>query len=526
LTAPRQIAVVLDGPPTPAWQARALAGLEASDTVEVVEVRLAGRAPRGLAQRLRDAVERHIFPVGADPLAAVEVAPRRAEGAPARLVVWLSERAAPTTESRDLLSLRHDDLSQPVEAAFRAAVLEHRPCVESEALLRTDRGTVVAERTISAVGPASETASRTLALWKLAALVVRTAERLPGLEEPTTTTTRAPRSPRAGSWLRMRDLASWLRAPATRLALLRPWWIRVRVLGEAPTKGWQEEDRVVGWGDGRMYADPFIFEHEGRHHLFCEEVPSGTKKGVISHTELHLDGTLARAPRTVLDLDYHLSYPCVFEHGGEIFMIPETGAVRRIELHRAVSFPDGWEREGTLIDDIDAVDTTFFEHDGRLWLFAGVAAKGGSYSDELHLFWADAPRGPWHPHPLNPVVSDVRGARPAGAIQRWGSQIVRPAQDCSRRYGSAVSFREIDLLSTSAYAEHEVDRLKPTDLPRARATHTYAADSCFEAIDLRRREPRPGLRRVGLAGVIAALLARMETAPGDAASSRGNSGGH
>lgn len=516
MTAPRQIAVVVDGPPTPAWQARALAGLEASDTVEVVEVSMAGPVRRGLAPRLRDAIERHIFPVGADPLAAVRVSPRPPGGAAATLVVWLSERTAPTGESRDLLALRHDGHSQPVEEAFRAAVLEQRPCVASEAVLRGDRDTVVAERTISAVGPASETASRSLALWKLAALAVRTVERLPGLDEPTTTnTTEARRSPRAASLPRMRDPASWLRAPATRLLLLRPWWIRVRVLGEAPTRGWQEEDRVVDWGEGRMYADPFIFEHEGRHHLFCEEVPSGSKKGVISHTELHLDGTLARAPRTILDLDYHLSYPCVFEHGGEVFMIPETGAVSRIELHRAVSFPDVWEREMTLIEDIDAVDTTFFEHDGRLWLFSGVAANGGSYSDELHLFWADAPRGPWHPHPRNPVVSDVRGARPAGAIQRWGSRIVRPAQDCSRRYGSAVSFREIDLLSTSDYAEHEVERLRPSDLPRARATHTYAADERFEAIDLRRREPRPGVKRLGLAGALTALLGRMDPARGD-----------
>ncbi|HEX3511617.1 MAG TPA: hypothetical protein VHT27_11035 [Solirubrobacteraceae bacterium] len=510
MTAPRQIAVVVDGPPTPAWQARVLAGLERSQEVEVVEVRLAGRARRGPARQLRDAVERHIFPVGDDPLASVEIAPRTAGMESATLVVWLCEQPVPATEQRDLLRVRHDGLSQPVERAFRAAVLERRPCVESEAVLRSDRGTVVAERTISAVGPASETASRTLALWKLADLLIRAVERLPGLDERTTADD-APPSPRAGSALRMRDVASWLRAPATRLALLRPWWIRVRVRGEAPTKGWQEEDRVVRWGDGRMYADPFIFEREGRHHLFCETVPSGSKKGVIAHTELHLDGALASPPKIVLDLDYHLSYPCVFEHGGEVFMIPETAAVRRIELHRAVSFPDVWEREEILIDDIAAVDTTFFEHDGRLWLFAGVAAEGGSYSDELHLFWADSPRGPWHAHARNPVVSDVRGARPAGAIQRWGSRIVRPAQDCSRRYGAAVSFREIDVLSTSDYAEREVDRLLPADLPRARATHTYAADSHFEAIDLRRREPRAGLRRIGLAKALAALLARTET---------------
>jgi hypothetical protein len=250
----------------------------------------------------------------------------------------------------------------------------------------------------------------------------------------------------------------------------------------------------VSWGDARVYADPFLFEHQGRHHLFCEEVPRGSKQGVISHTELHLDGTSAQAPTPVLRAPYHLSYPCVFAHDGEIFMIPETSTAQRVELYRATSFPDSWVRDAILIDDILAVDTTFFEHDGRLWLFTAVAAPGASYSDELHLFWAERLRGPWRAHVRNPVVSDVRGARPAGAIQRWGSRIVRPVQDCSRRYGWAVSFREIDNLSDTAYAEHEIDRLEPSDLIDARATHTYAADTRFEAIDLRQRawRLRPG----------------------------------
>jgi hypothetical protein len=256
-----------------------------------------------------------------------------------------------------------------------------------------------------------------------------------------------------------------------------------------------------------MYADPFIFEHEGRHHLFCEEVPENEKEGIISHTELRLDGRPAEPPRPVLVLPFHLSYPCVFEHQGEVFMIPETNAVRRIELYRAVEFPSRWEHDTTLIEPINAVDTTFFVHEGRLWLFTAAAPEGASFSDELHLFWAEQLRGPWHPHPGNPVISDVGGARPAGAIQRWGSRIVRPVQDCRRRYGWAVSFREIDLLDTERYAEHEVARIEPQDLDAARATHTYAADSRFEAVDLRRRELRVRRQRPG--GMLAKVRRRL-----------------
>jgi hypothetical protein len=264
----------------------------------------------------------------------------------------------------------------------------------------------------------------------------------------------------------------------------------VRQRCSAPTRGWGRNDGLVAWGDARTYADPFLFEHEGRHHLFCEEVPRDAKRGVISHTELRPDGIAADPPTPVLQGPCHLSYPFLFSHEGEVFMIPETSAARRVELYRAVGFPHDWEREAILLDDIDAVDSTILVHDGRLWLFTAVAAAGASSADELHIFLAEAPRGPWRAHPCNPVVSDVRCARPAGAIQQWGARIVRPGQDCSRRYGWAISFREIDVLSPTAYAEHEVDRLEPTDLGDARATHTYAADGRFEAIDVRGRELR------------------------------------
>jgi hypothetical protein len=492
VAAARPIAVVLDGPPTPAWQARSLAGLKASATVDVVELRLAGCLRRSVARRIHTAIERHIFGLGADPYAPTRVAPYEASESPATLVVWLSERPLPYNESRELLSLRHGGVLQSAEDAFRRAVLSSSAYVESEVLLRRKGVTIVADRTVSGVRPFSETLSRTLALWKLTAVVPRALERLPGLDVLAPAPARVGPPPSTAALL-ARAARSWLRVLGTRLLFRRPWSIRVRERGAGPTRGWEREDGLVRWGAARTYADPFLFEHEGRHHLFCEEVPLNAKRGVISHTELRLDGTPADPPTPVLRAPWHLSYPFLFAHEGEVFMVPETSAVHRVELYRAVVFPHTWEREAILLDDIDAVDATILAHDGRLWLFAGVAAMGASSADELHLFWADTPRGPWCPHLRNPVVSDVRCARPAGAIQRWGARIVRPGQDCSRRYGGAISFRAIDVLNPTAYAEHEIDRLEPANVGDTRATHTYTADGRFEAIDLRRRELR--LRR-------------------------------
>jgi hypothetical protein len=507
----RRIAVVLDGPPTPRWQAHAMSALAESPALEIVETRLAGARRRGLLRRAHAAIERHLFALGPDALAPVSLDPATA-GAPAggpagtELVVWLAEVAPEADQRRDVLYLRHDGLIEPAETAFRRAILRRRACVETEVLLRHGDQTTLVARTVSGARPFSTTLSRDRALWKLTGVVRRAAEQVPGLNlaaAPDASPLAAPST----AQLLLRAPLAWTRVVVARLLFARPWRIVVRERGAQPTQDWSRARALVRWKPDHVYADPFLFEHEGRHHLFCEEIPRGSKRGVISHTELHPDGTVAHEPAPVLDADYHLSYPFVFAHADELFLIPETSDVRRVELYRAVDFPRVWEREAILLDGLVASDATVLAHGDRLWLFVGVAVPHATLLDELHLFSATAPRGPWQPHPRNPVVSDVRCARPAGAIQRWGARLVRPGQDGSRRYGGGVSFREIDALSATEYAEHEIARLEPSDLG-ARATHTYAADGRFEAVDLRRRELQVGRRVALLASGLARATAR------------------
>jgi hypothetical protein len=504
------IAVVLDGAPTPAWQAQALRALDSARSLDVVEVHLLGRQPRPLLGRLRDAAEQRVFGVGPDPLAPAAVAPRVAGARSAARVVWLAERPPDDRFGGEVLSVRHDGRPEPADAAVARAIERREAVVRSELLLRDSGGReALVAATVSGVRPFSHALTRTLLLWKLAALVPRATQSLPGTSTTDEAPALSPPPPPAAAPSVSRQLAraaiASARVMVTRALFRRPWSVRVRRrVGEAAL-GWERVrgDELVRWGDSPVYADPFLFEHEGRHHLFVEEVRRGEKRGVISHTELRADGRPAPPPTPVLLAEHHLSYPFVFRHGDDIFMVPETSAARRIELHRAVDFPHHWELDTVLLDEIDAADATIVAHDGRLWLFTAVAAPHASSLEELHLFWAHEPRGPWYPHPRNPVVSDVRAGRPAGPVQRWDGRLVRPAQDGSRRYGWAVSFREIDELTPAGYAEHEIARLEPGDLSNgARATHHYARDELFEAIDVRVRAGR-----WSLVGAVSSLLA-------------------
>jgi hypothetical protein len=241
----------------------------------------------------------------------------------------------------------------------------------------------------------------------------------------------------------------------------------------------------------RFYADPFIFWQGGVAHVFCEEFPYATRKGVISVFAIGQDGVIG-SPRVVLERPYHLSYPMVFERDGAILMIPETSANRTIELYRATCFPDEWTLDAVLMNEVSAADATLVERDGRLWLLAAIAEDGASSWDALGLFSAARLKGPWTAHPSNPVLIDVGSARPGGLTLARGNELFRPAQDCRRGYGSALALCRIDKLDPEMFAQTCAARLAP--LPRwgAQGTHTLNFAKGLEVIDCVGWRPRRG----------------------------------
>ena len=118
-------------------------------------------------------------------------------------------------------------------------------------------------------------------------------------------------------------------------------------------------------------------------------------------------------------------------------------------------------------------------------------SRGGARGDELNLYHADTPLGPWTPHKRNPVVSDVRHARPAGRPFKVGAFWYRPAQDCSLRYGYAIALRRIVRLDPNELVEEPATTLTPDWDPKVIATHTVNAVDGLTVIDvqLRRRKP-------------------------------------
>jgi hypothetical protein len=273
------------------------------------------------------------------------------------------------------------------------------------------------------------------------------------------------------------------------VSLYSPQWF----IAYGPKKGDSLElgDALTGFKKlfppkDREWADPFIVEVGNSYFIFIEEFLFQSGNSHISVIEIDCNGDYKGITGPVLETGYHVSYPFVFKYEHDFYMIPETSTNHTIEVYRSTSFPNRWEPHCVLMRDVRAADTTLLEFDGRWWMFTALGNQRTDNHTELFLFYSDSPFGPWRPHKKNPVVSDVRRARPAGRIFKRNDSLYRPAQDCSFAYGYAISINRIVTLTEDEYCEEEAERIAPDWSANLCGTHTLNFDGEMMVVDGRR----------------------------------------
>lgn len=200
--------------------------------------------------------------------------------------------------------------------------------------------------------------------------------------------------------------------------------------------------------DALFVADPFLLRHSDTWYMFFETLERETKRGVISYAT-SVDGRTWEYRKVVITEPFHLSYPHVFEWGGDHYLIPESHEDFSVRLYKARSFPDEWEYVGNLLSGYRYADPTVFRQDGKWWLFVSTGSN-----NILNLYVSDHLQSGWRPHPLNPIVKfDKHVSRPAGRVLQLDGQLYRFAQDCEPYYGIQVMAIRITKLSETEYAE-------------------------------------------------------------------------
>ena len=529
-----RVGVIVDGAELPAWQARVVRDLQADPYASLVAIfrapplrnRAGSRgfqlyerfdrrlfalprdaaAPVGVSELLSDlappeAMELVPCREGGFALDAASLEPLRARGLDALLQLGGPSLAGDVLDVArlGLWTFGHDEALRHARPPFWSEMAGGATVVESRLVARRSSGETTLYRSWASTNPNSLARQRHPVLWKSTAFVSRAlrgfaAGRVPPFDGGPTATDDARRDvPARLSALGRFAATAVARVGRNRLALRkadRVWFIALRRRGAAPLA----EDPLDGFEplscpDDRFHADPVLIHDGDAHHLFFEDADRASGLGKIAWRPIGADGR-AGPSRIVLETDCHLSYPFVFRWQGDFYMIPETSERRTVELYRASEFPLRWELVKVLFHDVAAVDTTLLEHEGRFWLFTAMSPTGASLNDELFLFHAETPLGEWTPHPWNPVVSDVRRARPAGPLFHDAGALWRPGQDCAGDYGAAFWLSRVDRLDPDGYRETPVRRIDPSWTPGGLCTHTYTRAGDFEAMDDRIWKPR------------------------------------
>ena len=246
-----------------------------------------------------------------------------------------------------------------------------------------------------------------------------------------------------------------------------------------PTIRWLPQSRK-----GHIQADPFGRLDGHRVTVLFERLDYLHRKGMICAVEVEDDASFGE-PKVVMELPVHMSYPFLFEHAGETYCVPETNQAREISIYRALEFPTRWIKVGHLLDNVRAIDATVFQHDNRWWLTFTDREKGGDAN--LYVWHASDLWGPWEAHPLNPVKTDIRSARPGGTPFEYEGQLYRPAQDCSKTGGGKIVLNRVDRLTTTEFQEEPVAIVAPyADTPYQDGLHTLSAAGDYTLIDAKR----------------------------------------
>lgn len=243
-------------------------------------------------------------------------------------------------------------------------------------------------------------------------------------------------------------------------------------------------------------ADPFLFEKEGKDYVFYEAFDLIERKGKIGFSVLN-ENSKELPIHIILDEPYHMSFPYIFEYGGNIFIMPETCDDNAVKLFKAVFFPDLWEEYGVVRANVHACDSIILKDlVGNEYLLANETYRDQTPNGNFASCWLR--------NVLYKLDKDLRaggkgilvtegdcGIRNAGNSIRCNGRLYRVGQNCpNKQYGKGLVLFEVE--SIDPYREKllwikdcedfdcHIQKLKNTEII---GIHTYNISNNYEIID-------------------------------------------
>lgn len=132
------------------------------------------------------------------------------------------------------------------------------------------------------------------------------------------------------------------------------------------------------------YADPLIYQYEDKEYVFMEAYERETGLGRIAIAKVGKEGW--GRPQVIIEEDFHLSFPMIFEYKNTLYMIPETSTAHKVILYRCSEFPLKWEKEAELLHGRKLVDIVPVKFEENEVTFLGSECEEGSLRVRFQAF--------------------------------------------------------------------------------------------------------------------------------------------
>lgn len=261
----------------------------------------------------------------------------------------------------------------------------------------------------------------------------------------------------------------------------------------------RKEFRILHAGIFFWYADPLIFTFQNNTYVFMEQYDRITCRGQIAVSTLKKNGKLSK-PRTVLSEPFHMSFPMVFCHNGEVYMCPECSETGQLRIYQMQGDVYHWELKCSFQNMGKIVDTCVYESDADrkgIYLLTSKSREN-PLLNERKLFWLS------NDFKTIKDISKVFDAekqnefetRNGGKIFRYQNEKYRVQQvSTPDTYGKEVKIWKVQNCSASLFEQEEIKCISQNDIHfsyirlffKPFGIHTYGLENNLELVDISAR---------------------------------------
>lgn len=189
----------------------------------------------------------------------------------------------------------------------------------------------------------------------------------------------------------------------------------------------------------KWFADPFILDYdESEIHLLVEEFDYQVHRGRIAKIIVNRRNWTVEDCKILLDIDTHLSFPMIWKHDDEVFVLPENYHSGAWKMYRYDADKNKLDFMHQMMDE-KLTDAIVLQRDNLYYILSSFSPTPNG--KELSIWKSDKLTGKYEKCQSIHFAENI--GRNAGMVFQADGCFIRPAQESNEEYGHALVFQKL-----------------------------------------------------------------------------------